>query len=212
MQSPFGSKPYCSLYIVRHGQTDWNLEKRLQGQTDIPLNSIGKDQASEAAQLLKDIKFDATYSSDLLRAKQTAEIIALDHQLVVKTTELIRERHFGRWEGELVSEIRDLLDIKKALSDEERKHYKHHPEIESDEEIFIRFNTFIREIAATHLNQNILVASHSGSIRIFLIHLGLYTHHQLRADGAIKNSGYIHLLSDGIDFHIASTHGISLNT
>src|SRR5258706_14102789 len=88
-----------TFYIVRHGETDWNAERRLQGHSDIPLNENGELQAKNLADELQDITFDLAFSSDLLRAKRTAEIIALEHKLEVQTTKLIREKNYGSLEG-----------------------------------------------------------------------------------------------------------------
>ena len=63
------------IYLVRHGQTDWNIEKKTQGHTDIPLNGTGKRQAEELAEKIADLKIDRIISSDLLRARETAEIM-----------------------------------------------------------------------------------------------------------------------------------------
>lgn len=69
---------YCTLYIVRHGQTDWNVRKIIQGHSDIPLNTEGQEQARVLAESLKNVHFDKIISSDLVRAKRTAEIVALE--------------------------------------------------------------------------------------------------------------------------------------
>ena len=93
------------LTLVRHGQTDWNLDKRIQGTTDIPLNETGRADARAAAALLADGEHHAIYASPLARARETAEIIAtglgLDAPALVPD---MREREFGEGEGMLVSE------------------------------------------------------------------------------------------------------------
>jgi probable phosphoglycerate mutase len=92
------------ICIIRHGETDWNLEKRIQGHTDIPLNDTGRAQALAMAFAAAHQHFHAIYSSDLQRAWETAEALALreDHQ--VKTLPQLRERHFGIFQGLTVAQ------------------------------------------------------------------------------------------------------------
>jgi broad specificity phosphatase PhoE len=73
----------CTFYITRHGETVWNIQQRMQGQQDSPLTENGILQAKAAAEKLKKIHFDHAFSSDLLRARRTAEIIAADHDLAI---------------------------------------------------------------------------------------------------------------------------------
>ncbi|KNY07074.1 histidine phosphatase family protein [Microbacterium sp. GCS4] len=93
------------ITLVRHGQTDWNLARRIQGSTDIPLNETGRADARTAAGLLADTTHHAIYSSPLVRARETAEIIAdelgLDAPHLVRD---VREREFGEGEGMLVAD------------------------------------------------------------------------------------------------------------
>src|SRR5574340_48950 len=120
-------KGYCTLYIVRHGQTEWNVKKLMQGHTDIPLNKEGETQAREMAKKLRRIHFAAAYSSDLLRAKQTAELITLEKKIVVKTTKALRERFYGRLEGKSWAndngELAKLWEKLYKLTEEERRIY-----------------------------------------------------------------------------------------
>jgi len=93
------------LILVRHGQTDWNLARRYQGQQDIPLNAEGLKQAHTLATLLSDEVFNAIYSSDLQRAVQTAQILLDDRSIPLITDMRLREIGFGEWEGELFQEM-----------------------------------------------------------------------------------------------------------
>lgn len=94
--------------IVRHGETPWNAERRLQGHQDIPLNALGMAQARAAGAYLKerhrDCQFCAVISSDLRRARQTAEVIAGALGLPVRLSPSLRERHYGTFEGKTPSE------------------------------------------------------------------------------------------------------------
>ncbi|HEY0696540.1 MAG TPA: histidine phosphatase family protein [Micromonospora sp.] len=87
------------LIIWRHGNTDWNATDRVQGQTDVPLNDLGRDQAAGAAPLLAALRPDALVASDLRRAADTAAALAAVTGLPVGTDPRLRERHFGLWQG-----------------------------------------------------------------------------------------------------------------
>jgi broad specificity phosphatase PhoE len=93
------------LWVVRHGQTDWNLKGWQQGHHDIPLNDVGIRQAIEVADKLSGKVFDAIYSSDLVRAQQTAEVLAATLNLTVQIDQRLREIHKGEWEGMTVPQI-----------------------------------------------------------------------------------------------------------
>lgn len=95
-----------TLLLWRHGQTEWNLERRFQGQSDVGLNATGRRQARQAALLIAALKPDAIYSSDLARAAGTAEPLARLTGLPVNLDKDLRERHGGEWEGLTDQEIR----------------------------------------------------------------------------------------------------------
>jgi alpha-ribazole phosphatase len=94
------------LCLIRHGQTDWNLEGRYQGQSDVPLNEKGFEQARSLVGQLDGRSFAAIFSSDLMRARQTAEHIAKDLGLTVQIEPRLREINQGEWEGVLVDDIK----------------------------------------------------------------------------------------------------------
>lgn len=197
-------KDYCTYYIVRHGETDWNVEHRAQGQTDIDLNATGEIQAQAAGKLLKDIHFDAVYSSDLVRARRTAEIIALDRALKIQTTQLLREQHFGKFEGTLWTETSQLFDARKKLTEGELLHHRIADE-ETHHEVITRLFTFLREASLTHKGQTILVVSHGGLMRHLLARLG---EGSLKHPKYIKNTGYIKIRSDGVEFFLDEVNGV----
>lgn len=95
------------IYLVRHGETDWNQAGLLQGQTDIALNAQGLEQAREAAERLKEVPFEIAFCSPLIRAKRTAETIIGDRKITLTTDERLRELNFGPWEGVDIRTIKD---------------------------------------------------------------------------------------------------------
>lgn len=201
---------YCTLYLVRHGETDWNVKGLIQGHSDIPLNENGVKQVKNLAIKLRTVKFNAVYSSDLIRAKRTAEIIAMEKKLAVKTTAALRERYFGKYEGinwREDKEYQKLFDKYLSLSKEERFKKSPHPTIETDEKLMGRFITFLREIAVFYPGGNILVVTHGGVMRAFLLHLGFGDPKTL-PPGSIENTAYVKILSDGVDFFVKETFGI----
>ena len=198
---------YCTIYLVRHGRTDWNDKKLVQGHEDIKLNLEGQISAKELAQEFKNIKFDKVYSSDLLRAKETAEIIALEHKLVVEATQSLRERNFGSFQGKPREYLKEIDKVLETLTDEERYSYTHNGIVESDEGIMNRFMIFIREIAIANSGKTILVTTHGGIIRALLIRLGSLSYANERGFN-IGNLAFVKLESDGVDFFVKETSGI----
>jgi broad specificity phosphatase PhoE len=142
-----------------------------------------------------------------LRAKQTAEIIALEHELEVETTKALRERTFGNLEGKSHDVFKKLDPILDSLDDKARYSYKFNSNMgmESDEEVMSRFLTFLREIAVANPGKTILVATHAGPMWMFLVKLGFYSY---KGWISINNLAYIKLESDGVDFFVKETSGI----
>jgi broad specificity phosphatase PhoE len=198
---------YCTIYLIRHGRTDWNDKKLIQGHTDIPLNSEGKTTARKIAKKLKGIRFDKIYSSDLLRSSQSAEIIALEHQLAVETTSALRERCFGKIEGKSHDEFKKIDPILDALDDKTRYSYKFSSDMtmESDEEMMKRFIAFLRQITAGNPGKKVLVFTHAGPIRVLLIKLGLFAY---KGYIHVENLGFVTLESDGVDFFVKEIKGV----
>lgn len=92
------------IYLVRHGQTAWNAELRCQGHMDVPLDEDGRRQARELAERMSGLPIRAVFSSDLIRAGETAEFLAAPHNLRPVLTPALRERQMGVWEGLTVGE------------------------------------------------------------------------------------------------------------
>lgn len=196
-----------TLYLVRHGETDWNVKKIIQGSSDIPLNAIGEQQAKELGKKLRHTHFDLIFSSDLLRAKRTAELIKLERALEIQAKEVLRERNNGIFEGVSYEEYNknfgELINKLQDMTIEQRWNTKFHPEIESDQEIYLRINPFLRELCIANPGKNILVVAHGAILRSFLAHLD-----QKYYDLGFENTGYVKILSDGIDFEVVEEQGL----
>jgi len=200
---------YCTFYIVRHGESKANAAK-LHG-LDTKLTDKGKKQAELLAQQFKQIHFDAIFSSPLVRAKETAAIIAEEHKLEVLTKEALRERHEGILDGkadkDVATELRKMYKTRADLPYETWKTMSIAEGYETDENLMSRFITALREIAVGYPNKTVLIGSHVGLMKTFLIHLGVNTHKNLPAR-AVKNTAYIKLRTDGVDFFIEEMYGI----
>jgi 2,3-bisphosphoglycerate-dependent phosphoglycerate mutase len=201
---------YCTLYLVRHGETEWNVKKITQGQSESYLTQNGIEQAKEIGNKFKDIEFDAIFSSDLTRTKDTAEIIKLDREIIIETSKLLRERYCGSFETKhsdlMKSTLKDKLIELEKLSDEEKWSFELHKEVETDEALVSRFILKLREIAIAYPEKTILVVSHGGPIRMFLQKTGYAARKDLPG-GSFKNAGYVKVLSDGINFILKEVAG-----
>jgi probable phosphoglycerate mutase len=153
------------LCIVRHGETDWNAAKRLQGQVDIPLNDVGQAQAAATAAGLAGQRFDAIYSSDLLRAWQTAQPIAAVLGLGVNAAPGLRERHYGRMQGLTSADARQRFpDLSAAYAARDPQH-----DLEGGETLARfaeRVARTIADLAAAHAGQTLLLVAHGGVLDI----------------------------------------------
>ena len=198
-----------TFYIVRHGQSEANTAGKVGINTG--LTEKGKQESGERAKQLQSVHFDFVYSSSLLRAKQSAEILALEHKLVVKTTDALRERDYGSMGGKTRKEIKDILSEMKKLPPEERVKATYDGTFESEEKLVARVLTFLREVAVGNPGKTILIVSHGNVMRTLLIHLGFATFDELPPQSVV-NTGYIKLETDGVDFFIKGTEGITKST
>lgn len=199
---------YCTFYIVRHGQTQWNVKGIIQGQSNSSdLTDKGKEQAKQLDEYLRHVHFDAIFSSDLSRARNTAEIIALGRKLAVETTKALRERKFGRFEGKLRAELLQFEQSFHKMENNQKFRYKPYPDVESDEEVASRFITFLREVAVAYPKKNVLIVTHGAMMRTLLFHLGGLAYK--KSYDSIGNAALIKLDSDGVDFFVKETRGIN---
>jgi 2,3-bisphosphoglycerate-dependent phosphoglycerate mutase len=158
------SSRIVTIHLVRHGETDWNVERRLQGWTDIPLNATGLRQAQAAALALADRDIGVIVSSDLSRARDTAELIAAEAGVEVITDPALRERHYGIAEGRLNSELESQFDgtLDERWAD---------PDFtfeggETRRDVYLRLGTFLTELLASPPQHEIVLVSHGGALRV----------------------------------------------
>ena len=151
-----------TLILVRHGETDWNVQHRWQGHSDTPLNDAGRSQAGRLAAELD--RVDAVYSSDLSRARETAEILAERIGLEVRLDSRLRERSFGAWEG-LTTE-----EIETSFPEEQRRWRaglgRGAPDAEPFESFAARVGDFVDDVGRRHVDEEVLVVAHGGTIRV----------------------------------------------
>ncbi len=147
------------LWLIRHGQTDWNVEGRWQGQSDVPLNTAGLAQARSLAGELAGKHFDAIYCSDLQRARQTANILSAELNLSVQLDPRLREICQGEWEGKLISEVKQRYV--QAFSQRAKDPVSARaPGGESTLEVATRLSQAADDIARAHPDGKVLVVSH----------------------------------------------------
>lgn len=180
------------IYLIRHGETDWNLEQRLQGATDIPLNENGLELARETAQGLKEVPFDLIYTSPLKRAKQTAEILRGERDIPLIEEPRIREICFGIYEGYCCS--RDHYTIPDPAFMNffvDPCNYIPPEGGESIEQLCRRTTDFLHEVAynADYADKTILVSSHGAAVKGLLSSLTVTDRKDFWNGGVHKNCG-----------------------
>ncbi|MFC2003249.1 histidine phosphatase family protein [Chloroflexota bacterium] len=172
------------LLLVRHGETRLNSTERYWGHTDVKLSATGLRQAERLRDLLATEKIDAAYSSNLSRARVTAETIASGHHLVVITCPELREVNFGKLEGLTFTEISQLYpEVTKLWI--RRDPGLRYPGGESIGGFESRVSQFLSRLEKHTPKETILIVAHSGSLRVLMCHLlGLALEHrrQFRLD------------------------------
>ena len=159
-----------TLLIVRHGETEWNAEGRIQGHTDIGLSENGAQQARSLGQRLADRQIDVAYSSDLKRTSETARLALGHRNVVLNETPRLREYHKGIFEGMTLTEIQTQFpdEYPKYLE----KDLSYAPEGgETTRDVSTRMASIFQEIKAEHLAETVLVVSHGGALRAAMVSL-----------------------------------------
>lgn len=188
---------WCEVYLIRHGQTKWNVEGKLQGHTDEPLNEEGEKQAFVLREKFEKIRFAAAFSSDLSRANKTAAIVLGQQNVEIQKNPALRERYMGTWEGRFTNDLKSWFNEQEistgSFSKEEYLSYKWQSDIESYADVYQRLNNLIKTEAISRLGSTILISSHGGVLRALLYHL------DFRPDlrWQVYNCAYIKLLVNG---------------
>lgn len=157
-----------TYYLARHGQTVWNTLGQTQGHGNSPLTELGKQQASDLAEELKEYPIDVIYCSDLGRAVETAEIIGDILNLEIHPTESLREMGFGIWEGMPLREIEKIYPetFKMWRTEPEKVHIEGGETLEMIKE---RQDKLIEDLNKKYHSKHILLVSHSVTVRVMLL-------------------------------------------
>ncbi len=158
-----------TLYFIRHGQTDWNIEGRWQGHADVPMNARGRQQAARIARSLADVGLAAIYSSDLQRAAETAQAISLATHLPVRHDPRLREINQGEWQGLLASQVQAHYGelLRKRQQDPLTIAP---PGGESVLQVRDRLVSAVEDILARHPNERVAVVSHGFALAVLQVH------------------------------------------
>lgn len=204
-------KPFTTFYFVRHCETEWNKEQRLQGQGDSPLTKDGIKETKEFVGHLTNVQASVIYSSDLPRAYLTARLISSNLQLPHKKDKALRARFGGMLQGQCRKEVKGNTKI--LLYNLDRftleKKIKSGLNIECNEEIVLRLLRFVKRTSNTYPNQHVLVITHGGIMRVFLSYLG-YAKLKNIPPFSIPNNGYYVFRSNGQTFEFVKAVGIKV--
>jgi probable phosphoglycerate mutase len=191
------------ICFVRHGETDWNVELRMQGQIDLALNSRGEAQAAAVGRHFSTLTAAALYSSDLLRARQTAQPIGQALGLTPTLLPALRERHFGRCEGLTFAEIEArYADDARAIVSRDPD-YCSPPNGESRRAHTARILGCVAQLIAGHGGQTLVVVTHGGVLDVIyrrIFDLPLHTPRQ----HLIPNAGLNWVRIDGEQWSLES--------
>ncbi|WP_127504824.1 histidine phosphatase family protein [Actinoplanes solisilvae] len=182
------------LIVWRHGNTDWNAGHRVQGQTDVELNVLGRRQAVDAAEILIKLKPDAIVASDLQRAADTAAALAGLSGLSVSYDKRLRERYFGAWQGHTMTEIAELFP---GQHERWTTGQEVGGDVETLDELGKRVSEALLDAAAlAPPGGTVVVATHGAAARQGVGHLLGWPIEQLRTLRALQNCHWVELTHD----------------
>jgi broad specificity phosphatase PhoE len=165
-----------TIVLVRHGETDWNRERRYQGHADTPLNEAGRAQARELAETLRSEDVSAVYTSPLRRASETARIVAGRLGLEARELEPLREIDVGDWQGLTVDEVRTRFPERADVA-----WHSGWPNGETHDELAARVVPALLELGRRHTGDRVLGVTHAGPIRAALSAATGLSHEESRA-------------------------------
>ena len=172
-----------TIVLVRHGETDWNRERRFQGHADTPLNDAGRGQARELADALRGEELAAVYTSPLRRASETAEIVAAHLGLEARLLEGLREIDVGDWQGLTVDEVKERYP--EGADVRWRSGW---PNGETHEDLSTRVLPALLGLEQRHSGRRVLGVTHAGPIRVALAASAGLSHEQSRSEiGPLEN-------------------------
>jgi len=191
------------LYIVRHGETNHNKKKIIQGHFDVKLNKNGIKQAKRLAKRLSIINFDYAYSSDLLRVKRTTEEIMKFQNCPVKYMKALRERNLGIFNNQPIKKYYKYLDEHKLIG---KIHYRLPGGGESYCAMQKRIINFIDKIYKKHKGKTILLSTHGGLKKVFMMYLNnILLENLVKYPTRFNNAGL-----SIVQFHKGKKHKIKL--
>lgn len=181
-----------NIYLIRHGETDWNRDKRFQGQTDIALNQSGRQQAELLIPAMNSLKIESAYSSNLIRAHETAQIALQELKITIQKDERLREANVGEVEGLTLDEIElkyGAHGIARWRSYEERDMDFRYLNGESKRQILVRIRSVMLEIAQNSDRQHLAIFAHGMVMRAltFAFNQGVPWDHAVFANGSIHH-------------------------
>ncbi|MEV0156845.1 histidine phosphatase family protein [Micromonospora sp. NPDC050686] len=198
------------LIVWRHGNTEWNATSRVQGQTDVSLNDLGREQARAAAPLLAALRPDAIVASDLRRAADTAAALAALTGLPVRSDARLRERHFGRWQGLFLTEAAERFPTEFA------RWRAGDPDpgagLETLDDLGKRVAAAFTDAAEVTPGGTIVLATHGGAARQGIGHLLGWDHGVLRSVGSLANCHWTELRHDDTRGWHLRAHNVGLIT
>jgi len=160
----------CLLYLMRHGETDWNRRGVIMGHSLVPLNATGRQQAARLAEAVRNVPFAALYASDLDRAAETARILATGRALPVQLDRRLREKDAGRFTGMSFDDV--LAGWPEWAAEYDREPLTTRPpEGDSFADEMDRVVAFVSEVAGRHPGQTVGLVTHGGPIRCLAAHI-----------------------------------------